>query len=95
MEDKRKAKLDKHFNILIENKKVSILSYRISNKGGNDILTLRTMVKSEPISRLVGKSVRISIPAEGTSINIMGRCYVFAHFPPLYELEFEILNLES
>lgn len=94
MKDKRKAKLDKHFDILIENKKVSILSYKISNKDGNNILTLKTMVKSELIPRLIGKSVRISIPEEDVTINVVGVCYVFLHFPPLYEIEFKIHNLE-
>lgn len=95
MKDKRKAKLDKHFDILIENRKVSVLSYKISNKDGNNILALKTMVKSELIPRLIGKSVQISIPAEDASINVVGECYVFAHFPPLYEIGFKIPNWES
>ena len=95
MKDKRKAKLDKHFNILIEDRKVPILSYKFANKDGENILTLKTMVKSELISRLIGKSARISIPAGDTSINVVGECYVFAHFPPLYELEFKIPNLKN
>ena len=95
MKDKRRAKLDKHFDILIEDKKVSILSYKISSRDGNHILILKTMVKSELIPKLMGKLVRISIPAGDASINMVGECYVFAHFPPLYELEFRIPYGES
>lgn len=90
MKDKRRAKSDKHFDILIEDKKVSILSYKISSKDGNNILTLKTMVKSELIPAFIGKSVRIFIPAEDTSVDVVGECCVFAHFPPLYEIEFKI-----
>lgn len=92
MKDKRNAKFSKHFNILIENKKVPILSYKISSKDGNTILTLKTMKKSELISRLMGKSVRISIFTGETPIDVVGKCYVFAHFPPLYEVGFKIQN---
>ena len=92
MKDKRKAKLAKHFDILIEDQKVPILSYKMSSKDGSPILTLKTMAKSELIPRLTGKSVRISIPTGDTSIDVVGECYVFAHFPPLYELEFKIKN---
>lgn len=93
MRDKRKAKLEKHFNVLIENKKVPVLSYEISKKNGNRILIFKTMVKSELIPRLTGKSVQISIPTENGPINVTGECYVFAHFPPLYIVEFKISNL--
>ena len=95
MKDKRKAKLDKHFDILIEGQKVPILSYKISSRDGKDILTLKTMIKSELIPRLTGKLVQISIPAENATINVAGRCFVVAHFPPLYEAEFILQHEES
>lgn len=92
MNDKRKAKLEKHFDILIEDEKVPILTYKVSHRSGKNILKLKTMIKSELIPRLIGKTVRISIPADGVSINVVGKCFVYAHFSPLYEIEFEVLQ---
>ena len=92
MKDKRKAKLEKHFDILIENKKVSILSYKIKKRERDSILILKTMVKSELIPRLIGKSVRIVIPTESAAIDVVGECYLYAHSPPLHELELRIVG---
>ena len=94
MKDKRKAKLEKHFDILIEDIKVPILTYKVSRRSRKDILTLKTMIKSEVIPRLVGKTVRVSIPSDGAAIHVVGKCFVYAHFSPLYEIEFEVLQSE-
>lgn len=72
-----------------------ILTYKVSHRSGKEILTLKTMIKSEVIPRLVGKTVRVSILAVRASINVVGKCFAYAHFSPLYEIEFEVLQLTS
>ncbi|MCB7512570.1 hypothetical protein LI073_00770 [bacterium 210917-SL.2.15] len=95
MKDKRKGKLDKHFHIIIEDKKVPILSYKISGQGERRILSVKTMIKSEIIPRLIGRPTKVSISTEKSVINILGECYLFAHFSPLYEIEFRIIEISE
>ena len=92
MRDKRKGKLDKHFNVLIENKKVPVLSYKLITDSDGKLLTLKTLMKSEMLPRLIGKTVKISIATEKETLDFLGECYVFAHLSALYEVGFRIFD---
>ena len=89
MNDKRKGKLEKHFDIFIENKKVPVLSYKIDK----NTLVLKTMIKSELITIPLEKHVKISIPTDDSFIDITGECFSVFQHTPLYEIKFIVLAM--